>query len=159
MVPRLFAVLTIATAVLTARNVTWKSRDNVEVKDVPCNKTASCPDRTTCCKTLDGGWGCCPFPNVGQLFAVCCTGGMYCCPESYTCNMQTEKCVRGDEAIPWFSKRPILTKAATFQPDYRQCDGTSQCPALSTCCRLPVGEWGCCPLELYKKATNIHKMT
>ncbi|XP_028310063.1 granulin a isoform X1 [Gouania willdenowi] len=216
----------------------------VKVKNVSCDQTAACPDKTTCCKTLDGGWGCCPFPNAvccsdyrhccphGQKCnlekqrcdtdlqslpwfekipanqrknveadstedsdeeegeddgkmeaelqpgikcdatsscpalttccfmedfhkygccplpkAVCCTGGMYCCPESYTCNMQTEKCVRGDEAIPWFSKRPILTKAATFQPDYRQCDGTSQCPALSTCCRLPVGEWGCCPLQ------------
>lgn len=32
--------------------------------DVPCNDTAACPDGTTCCKTKEGGWACCPLPEV-----------------------------------------------------------------------------------------------
>uniref|UniRef100_A0A671SA38 Granulins domain-containing protein n=1 Tax=Sinocyclocheilus anshuiensis TaxID=1608454 RepID=A0A671SA38_9TELE len=34
--------------------------------DVPCNDTAACPDGTTCCKTKEGGWACCPLPEVNH---------------------------------------------------------------------------------------------
>uniref|UniRef100_A0A3B4XZP2 Granulins domain-containing protein n=1 Tax=Seriola lalandi dorsalis TaxID=1841481 RepID=A0A3B4XZP2_SERLL len=33
---------------------------------IPCNDTVGCADETTCCKTKDGGWACCPLPEVQQ---------------------------------------------------------------------------------------------
>uniref|UniRef100_A0A8C1ZAS6 Granulins domain-containing protein n=1 Tax=Cyprinus carpio TaxID=7962 RepID=A0A8C1ZAS6_CYPCA len=35
--------------------------------DVPCDSTKSCPDGSTCCKTQEGGWACCPLPQVNHL--------------------------------------------------------------------------------------------
>uniref|UniRef100_A0A4W4EJM3 Granulins domain-containing protein n=1 Tax=Electrophorus electricus TaxID=8005 RepID=A0A4W4EJM3_ELEEL len=32
--------------------------------DVPCNDTVACLDGTTCCKTAQGDWACCPIPKV-----------------------------------------------------------------------------------------------
>ncbi len=37
------------------------------VSDVPCNDTAACPDGSTCCKTKEGEWACCPLPQVNHL--------------------------------------------------------------------------------------------
>ncbi len=34
--------------------------------DVPCDSTAACPDGSTCCKTKEGGWACCPLPQVNH---------------------------------------------------------------------------------------------
>uniref|UniRef100_A0A3Q2D369 Granulins domain-containing protein n=1 Tax=Cyprinodon variegatus TaxID=28743 RepID=A0A3Q2D369_CYPVA len=35
--------------------------------NVTCDETSSCPDETTCCKTKEGGWACCPMPEVISL--------------------------------------------------------------------------------------------
>uniref|UniRef100_A0A673N7S4 Granulins domain-containing protein n=1 Tax=Sinocyclocheilus rhinocerous TaxID=307959 RepID=A0A673N7S4_9TELE len=43
--------------------------------DVPCNDTAACPDGTTCCKTKEGGWACCPLPQVISSQNVAVTQG------------------------------------------------------------------------------------
>uniref|UniRef100_A0AAY5EDR9 Granulins domain-containing protein n=1 Tax=Electrophorus electricus TaxID=8005 RepID=A0AAY5EDR9_ELEEL len=32
--------------------------------DVPCNDTVACLDGSTCCKTAQGDWACCPIPKV-----------------------------------------------------------------------------------------------
>uniref|UniRef100_A0A671SB45 Granulins domain-containing protein n=1 Tax=Sinocyclocheilus anshuiensis TaxID=1608454 RepID=A0A671SB45_9TELE len=37
-----------------------------KTSDVPCDDTAACPDGTTCCKTKEGGWACCPLPEVNH---------------------------------------------------------------------------------------------
>lgn len=29
-----------------------------------CDKSTSCPGKSTCCKTASGGWACCPLPQV-----------------------------------------------------------------------------------------------
>ncbi|KHJ97788.1 granulin [Oesophagostomum dentatum] len=29
----------------------------------------------------------------------------------------------------------------------RDCGGGYSCPDSATCCRLPDGKWGCCPIE------------
>uniref|UniRef100_A0A8C5HX14 Granulins domain-containing protein n=1 Tax=Gouania willdenowi TaxID=441366 RepID=A0A8C5HX14_GOUWI len=63
------------------------------VYNVSCDQTAACPDKTTCCKTLDGGWGCCPFPN-----AVCCSDYRHCCPHGQKCNL--EKCDTDLQSLP-----------------------------------------------------------
>ncbi len=34
--------------------------------DVPCDSTTACPDGSTCCKTKEGGWACCPLPQVNH---------------------------------------------------------------------------------------------
>ena len=39
-------------------------RQGVQVGEVPCDKTASCPDGTTCCKNKMDLWSCCPLPEV-----------------------------------------------------------------------------------------------
>lgn len=36
----------------------------LQVGDVPCDDTTSCTDGTTCCKTTEGKWACCPLPEV-----------------------------------------------------------------------------------------------
>lgn len=33
-------------------------------KVVPCNDTVACASGTTCCKTDEGTWACCPLPEV-----------------------------------------------------------------------------------------------
>uniref|UniRef100_A0A3Q1GWW9 Granulin a n=1 Tax=Acanthochromis polyacanthus TaxID=80966 RepID=A0A3Q1GWW9_9TELE len=111
----------------------------VQVKVVPCDDTASCPDGSTCCKTKEGKWACCPLPE-----AVCCADGSHCCPQNYKCNEQATSCVKGEVEIPWYTKLPALT---SDQSDLSavQCDGGTQCPEHTTCCKLATGEWGCCP--------------
>uniref|UniRef100_A0A3Q3LAT3 Granulins domain-containing protein n=1 Tax=Labrus bergylta TaxID=56723 RepID=A0A3Q3LAT3_9LABR len=58
--------------------------------DVPCNSTASCPDGSTCCKTKEGGWACCPLPE-----AVCCEDFIHCCPKGKKCNVAAGTCDDG----------------------------------------------------------------
>jgi len=42
---------------------------------------SECPSGNTCCKLSSGGYGCCPLPK-----ATCCSDGVHCCPEGYSCN-------------------------------------------------------------------------
>ncbi|GAA6111389.1 granulin a isoform X1, partial [Tachysurus ichikawai] len=60
---------------------------DTSVSDVPCDDTVTCPDETTCCKTEEGGWACCPLPQ-----AVCCEDFMHCCPHGTKCNLAAQKC-------------------------------------------------------------------
>ncbi|XP_018429278.1 PREDICTED: granulins [Nanorana parkeri] len=102
---------------------------------VQCDATSTCPGTTTCCRLPSGEWGCCPFEK-----AVCCSDHVHCCPNGYTCT--GSGCVQGQDSIPWLKKIPALKEETTVQ-----CDATSTCPGTTTCCRLPSGEWGCCPFE------------
>uniref|UniRef100_A0A3Q2D378 Granulins domain-containing protein n=1 Tax=Cyprinodon variegatus TaxID=28743 RepID=A0A3Q2D378_CYPVA len=56
------------------------------MENVTCDGTASCPDGTTCCKTKEGGWACCPLPE-----AVCCEDFIHCCPKGKKCNLLRER--------------------------------------------------------------------
>ncbi|MCJ8738983.1 hypothetical protein PDJAM_G00042000 [Pangasius djambal] len=38
-----------------------------EVSDVPCDGIVACADGTTCCKNEQGGWSCCPLPQVNPF--------------------------------------------------------------------------------------------
>ncbi|XP_028286498.1 granulin b isoform X2 [Parambassis ranga] len=100
----------------------------------------SCPRDTTCCfmdKTQK--WGCCPLPN-----AVCCKDGNHCCPSGHTCEPHRSSCSRGSNVIPWFTKLSALTKPSSVTDV--KCDNKSSCASGTTCCKLPTGDWGCCPL-------------
>ncbi|XP_041121618.1 progranulin-like isoform X3 [Polyodon spathula] len=99
----------------------------------------TCPKEMTCCEMGTGRWGCCPLPH-----AVCCQDGSHCCPSGYTCDVSQRYCQKGGHTVPWFSK-----VAASQNPRSLldvKCDPQMSCAAGSTCCKLPTGKWGCCPL-------------
>ena len=58
-----------------------KDTTALSVRDVQCGDGSYCPDGNTCCKLSGEGYGCCPLPN-----AVCCSDGVHCCPNGYTCS-------------------------------------------------------------------------
>ena len=47
-----------------------------------------CPSSSTCCKNIFSGsqFGCCPFED-----AVCCDGGLTCCPKDHKCTSSLPK--------------------------------------------------------------------
>nr|XP_032824373.1 progranulin isoform X2 [Petromyzon marinus] len=106
---------------------------------VICDDQSSCPDGNTCCKMPSGDWGCCPLPK-----AVCCDDHQHCCPEGTTCNLPVERCDKGTLSLPWSTKTPALRVAG--EPNVVICDDQFSCPDGNTCCKLPSGDWGCCPL-------------
>ncbi|XP_043957402.1 granulin a [Gambusia affinis] len=114
----------------------------VQVKDVPCDDTTACPDGTTCCKTREGGWACCPLPE-----AVCCEDFVHCCPKGKKCNLAAGKCEDDLLSIPWFEKKPAISRSGVeVQVKNVPCDDTTACPDGTTCCKNTEGAWACCPL-------------
>lgn len=113
-----------------------------------CDAHNSCPDDNTCCFMHKAGrWGCCPLRQ-----AVCCSTGEHCCPSGFTCNEKHTSCTKGHLEIPWFRKQEARvaqgsqgSKVTEGAADVK-CDDKSSCASGSTCCQLPSGEWGCCPL-------------
>ena len=116
-----------------------------DVSNVICpDGSSECPDGTTCCKLSSGQWGCCPLPH-----AVCCSDGEHCCPEGYTCDVTAGTCTKGSSSIKLLQtitalKRITHTSAlgGVVCPDKKY-----RCPDGSTCCKLPSGTYGCCPIE------------
>ncbi|XP_020508364.3 granulin a [Labrus bergylta] len=135
----------------TAQGETKPAEDEVTTDDgenktvevaIKCDPLTTCPQGTTCCfmKTPQK-WGCCPLPE-----AVCCSDGNHCCPTTYKCNEQKNTCIKGEVVIPWYTKLPATTSVPA-NPGSVHCDGQTQCPDHTTCCKLSMGDWGCCPLE------------
>uniref|UniRef100_A0A8C1R157 Granulin a n=1 Tax=Cyprinus carpio TaxID=7962 RepID=A0A8C1R157_CYPCA len=114
-----------------------------QTSDVPCNDTAACPDGSTCCKTKEGGWSCCPLPE-----AVCCEDFIHCCPHGKKCNVALGKCEDSSGSQPWFEKLPVklISSHNVAVTQDVSCDGTTSCPDGSTCCKTQEGGWACCPL-------------
>uniref|UniRef100_A0A4W6E481 Granulin a n=1 Tax=Lates calcarifer TaxID=8187 RepID=A0A4W6E481_LATCA len=108
--------------------------------NVPCNDTVACEDGSTCCKTTEGNWACCPLPE-----AVCCDDHLHCCPKGKKCNLAAQTCDDDTCSVPWFKKIPAITKQEVQVGDVT-CDSTKSCPDGSTCCKNAEGEWACCPL-------------
>ncbi|XP_078135049.1 granulin b isoform X1 [Sander vitreus] len=105
-----------------------------------CDKTTSCPGKSTCCKTESGGWACCPLPQ-----AVCCDDHIHCCPHSTVCNLEAESCDDPSGFLPslrWVEKVPALTA----EVEDEKCDKQTMCPGGTTCCNKGSGQWACCPL-------------
>jgi hypothetical protein len=100
-----------------------------------CADGSQCPDGNTCCKLSSGEWGCCPLPK-----AVCCSDGLHCCPDGYTCDGSI--CLKQDQTIPFMMKAHVVAKAKNVVCP----GGKSQCPEDNTCCKLVSGDYGCCPL-------------
>ncbi|XP_041317904.1 progranulin isoform X2 [Pyrgilauda ruficollis] len=111
--------------------------------NVKCDEETSCPDGSTCCRLSLGTWGCCPFEQ-----AVCCPDHVHCCPQGYTCDPEGGSCLQGGGTRrPWVSKTPALPWGGQVTSGNVKCDEKTSCPDGSTCCRLSLGTWGCCPLE------------
>ncbi|TDG97743.1 hypothetical protein EPR50_G00210800 [Perca flavescens] len=105
-----------------------------------CDKTTSCPGKSTCCKTESGGWPCCPLPQ-----AVCCDDHVHCCPHSTVCNLEAESCDDPSGFLPslrWVEK--VL--ALTAEVEDEKCDKQTMCPGGTTCCNKGSEQWACCPL-------------
>ena len=62
--------------------------------NVVCPDQSLCPLDNTCCMHASGGYGCCP-----NLNAVCCSDGLHCCPEGYTCDLSNGKCIMQEAAV------------------------------------------------------------
>ncbi|XP_006832801.1 PREDICTED: granulins [Chrysochloris asiatica] len=113
------------------------------VQDVKCDDEVSCPDGYTCCRLTTGNWGCCPFAQ-----AVCCEDHVHCCPAGFKCDKEKEICDQRNHQVPWRKKTPAhlsLPAPQAVESDV-PCDDVTSCPSFNTCCRLPSGEWGCCPI-------------
>nr|KAF6456284.1 granulin precursor [Rousettus aegyptiacus] len=97
-----------------------------------------CSNSSTCCTMLDGSWGCCPMPQ-----ASCCEDKVHCCPHGTTCDLARARCLTATGTYPLAKKIPAqrTNRAGVMCPDAR-----SQCPDGSTCCELPTGKYGCCPM-------------
>ncbi|XP_035510474.1 granulin a [Morone saxatilis] len=108
--------------------------------DVPCDDTVACPDGTTCCKTQEGGFACCPLPE-----AVCCEDFIHCCPHGKKCNLAAQTCDSDTHSVPWVKKIPTIPRLGT-QAGNVSCDSTASCPDGATCCKTTEGKWACCPL-------------
>ncbi|KAF5895109.1 granulins-like isoform X1, partial [Clarias magur] len=113
--------------------------------DVQCDDTMSCPDGSTCCKTEEGEWACCPLPE-----AVCCEDHIHCCPKGKKCNLAAQTCEDPSGSVPWLRNEPSRPIGGQKVPETKgsdvQCDDTMSCPDGSTCCKTEEGEWACCPL-------------
>ncbi|XP_041365850.1 multiple epidermal growth factor-like domains protein 6 isoform X3 [Gigantopelta aegis] len=128
-----------------------------DVDSVICpGQTAECPDGNTCCQLAGGHWGCCPLLN-----AVCCSDHTHCCPSGSTCDTSRGLCDKGTEQLPWLTKTlartitridpsDLVLTSAVDREENPHCvvcpDGRSECPDGTTCCLMPGGMYGCCPL-------------
>lgn len=108
--------------------------------DVPCDDTNVCPDGSTCCKTKEGNWACCPFTE-----AVCCDDHLHCCPHGKTCDLLTRACVNSLGSVPWMTKFPPKVLEAEEDAANVTCDASHSCPDGTTCCTTSTGDWQCCP--------------
>ncbi|KAM9838109.1 granulin b isoform 2-T3 [Aulostomus maculatus] len=111
-----------------------------KVGAVPCNDSVACADGSTCCKSSQGSWVCCPLPK-----AVCCDDHAHCCPHGTVCNMEAETC---DDPRGVMPSRPWVVKVPAMTPEVQdeKCDRQTMCPGGTTCCKQDSGQWACCPL-------------
>ncbi len=83
---------------------------------------------------------------------MCCSDKVHCCPEYYKCNTRAKKCTKDAVSVPWVEKvagtRVDAQDAGNqAKPGDVVCPGgKDRCPDGNTCCELPTGGYGCCPL-------------
>ncbi|XP_065507328.1 progranulin isoform X2 [Caloenas nicobarica] len=113
---------------------------------VPCpDGQSECPDNATCCVTTSGAWGCCPMPQ-----ALCCADKVHCCPHATICDLAHGRCLSPAGDTPLGTTFPAWKRQPPPAVTLRQVlcpDGRSACPDGATCCEMPSGQYGCCPLQ------------
>ncbi|XP_039187331.1 progranulin isoform X1 [Crotalus tigris] len=125
----------------------WRqdSTSAVIVRAVQCPDSEwECPDGCTCCLMADESWGCCPMPE-----ASCCADKIHCCPHGTTCDLVAARCLETFGEQPLSKKFPAKKRTlASSLTQKNICPGNhSSCPDAATCCLLPTGQYGCCPLQ------------
>ena len=77
--------------------------------------------------------------------AICCSDHVHCCPKGYRCDVQAGTCTQAMSSLPWFTKlSSTQVKSSVFSV---KCpDGRATCSDNTTCCELPHGGHGCCPV-------------
>lgn len=106
------------------------------------DQSSTCPSGTTCCKLIDGGNGCCKYPD-----ATCCSDYKHCCPSDYRCDLGNGKCVKAfsNNTLPWMKKERASSLA--FEAPARVntiCPGGGYCAVRASCCRTYTGSYNCC---------------
>ncbi|XP_060727012.1 granulin b isoform X1 [Tachysurus vachellii] len=104
-----------------------------------CPDGGMCDNGNTCCQTSWGGYGCCPLPN-----AECCSDHLHCCHEGTLCDTEHGTCVNKTHSLEWV--RRVSAKQITLPQAVVCPDQESECPDDTTCCQMPDGIWGCCPM-------------
>ncbi|XP_061444484.1 progranulin isoform X2 [Rhineura floridana] len=101
-----------------------------EASGVLCLDGSMCPVEYSCLRTPDAVFACCPWKE-----GISCADGRHCCPLDSHCSADGRFCLQNEVPIS-----PAKVSAV-------QCpDGESECPNDSTCCMMPDGTWGCCPM-------------
>uniref|UniRef100_A0A8C5S5K0 Granulin n=1 Tax=Laticauda laticaudata TaxID=8630 RepID=A0A8C5S5K0_LATLA len=121
------------------------STSAVIVRAVQCPDSEwECPDGSTCCLMADESWGCCPMPE-----ASCCADKIHCCPHGTTCDLVEARCLETFGEQPLSKKFPAKKRTPVLNLTQKKiCPGNhSSCPDAATCCLLPTGQYGCCPLQ------------
>jgi hypothetical protein len=59
-----------------------------------CENKQTCPGTTTCCLSPQGSVGCCPYEK-----ATCCSDGLHCCPNGFTCDLAGGRCAQGNNSF------------------------------------------------------------
>ncbi|XP_027011582.2 granulin b isoform X2 [Tachysurus fulvidraco] len=104
-----------------------------------CPDGGMCDNGNTCCQMSWGGYGCCPLPN-----AECCSDHLHCCHEGTLCDTEHGTCVNKTHSLEWV--RRVSAKQITLPQAVVCPDQESECPDDTTCCQMPDGVWGCCPM-------------
>ncbi|KAG9355442.1 hypothetical protein JZ751_000280 [Albula glossodonta] len=81
----------------------------------------------------------------------CCLSSKGCCPAGFHCD-EHKACVRDSSHYPWTELQQSLSTGS--QDAVIACDIRFYCPAGSTCCKTPTGQWGCCPYPLGSCCTD-----
>ena len=111
-------------------------RPNVDADTIRCDDGTVCASGTTCCKTPNGTYGCCPAEG-----AVCCADLIHCCPHGTTCDLAGHKCREATSVVAV----PLMRKLEARVIGNVVCPDQSLCPNGDTCCEVGSGVFGCCP--------------
>ena len=83
---------------------------------------------------------------------VCCPDHIHCCPHGQKCDSNGCSSKKGLR-LPWSTNQPSTpprkSKTAlgvNTAGDVVCPGGKFQCPTGMTCCKMPGGAYGCCPL-------------
>ncbi|XP_041087697.1 multiple epidermal growth factor-like domains protein 6 isoform X6 [Polyodon spathula] len=121
---------------LARKRAAWENDKVPKVESVVCpDGKSQCQDGATCCLMQSGKYGCCPLPN-----AVCCTDHEHCCPAASTCDLEHDTCTSASGETQLLKKIPAVIRDVIC-PDMQ-----TKCPSETTCCELPSGSYGCCPM-------------
>lgn len=99
--------------------------------------------------------------SSSTLQAVCCEDHEHCCPQGYSCNMETGTCEKKHHGALIYSvpQRALLHSKARGAKGPVSCGGTGkvQCPEDDTCCPTSASEWACCPLPRVRSVVGFRQ--